>query len=148
MTRANANHYCAGLLMITTLYGGEAQAHEIHYQTGTGQAVTVELSFAYGSNPIFEPFRVFRPGEEVAFQTGRTDALGRLSFLPDGPGDWRVQITTEDGHGMDVMITVDEATAISAVQGPGAGRFALILAGIGYLLGIAGAWVLFRRRRD
>ncbi len=144
--RANPIHYCTGLLMITVLSGGEAQAHEIHYQAGAGEAVTLELSFAYGSNPIYEPFRVYRPAEDVAFQTGRTDALGRLSFLPDRPGDWRVQVTAEDGHGIDVTVSVDEAAAISAVEGPGAGRFALMLAGIGYLLGIAGAWVLFRRR--
>ncbi|MFU8877303.1 MAG: hypothetical protein ACNA7E_04115 [Wenzhouxiangellaceae bacterium] len=130
------------------LVANAAHGHAISYQAGSAEAISVEFSFPHGAGPVDQPYTIHRAGEENAFQTGRTDALGRMSFLPDRPGDWQVRLTTTDGHGVELTVAVDEAGAIAAVHGPGHGRFTLVLAGIGYLFGLAGAWILLRRRGE
>ena len=62
-------------------------------------ATVVTSSHPFGAPPIFQPYRVHAPGSDVAFQTGRSDELGRVSFVPDRAGEWRIVVSTEDGHG-------------------------------------------------
>ena len=136
-----------GLSLALLLLGNPAEAHRMDHAVSSAEAQVLTVSFPYGQQPIFEPYQVFAPDTDVAFQTGRTDMQGRVSFLPDRPGRWRVAVTTEDGHGLEVRIRVDEDLAITEVEGPGAGGLAMTLAGVGYLLGLGGLFVLWRQRR-
>jgi len=130
------------LLLVTSLAWG----HRMHHEVSTAEAQVLTVSHAFGQQPVFEPYQIFAPDTDVPFQTGRTDMQGRVSFLPDRPGRWRVIITTEDGHGVEVRVRVDEALEITEVEGPGAGGLAMTLAGVGYLLGLGGLLVLWRQR--
>ena len=124
-----------------------AWGHRMNHEVSTAEAQLLSVSYAFGQQPIFEPYQVFAPDTDVPFQSGRTDLQGRVSFLPDRPGRWRVVITTEDGHGMEVRIGVNEALEITEIEGPGAGGLAMTLAGVGYLLGLGGLLVLWRQRK-
>ena len=139
---------CLPCLVLAFAMVGNAQAHRMDQAVSQDEAMVVSLSFAYGHPPSYESYRIFAPGQEVAFQTGRTDALGRLSFLPDRPGAWRVVVSTDDGHGVEMTIDVDESMTITEVTAPGHTHWAGVLAGIGYLLGLAGLLVLWRNRRS
>ncbi len=123
-----------------------AWSHSMHHEVSTAEARVLTLSYTFGQQPVFEPYQIFAPDSDVPFQTGRTDAQGRVSFLPDRPGRWRVLVTTEDGHGIEVRIRVDEGLQVTAIEGPGAGGLAMTLAGVGYLLGLGGLLVLWRQR--
>ena len=133
-----------GLLLFTSLAWG----HRMHHEVSSAQAQVLTVSHAFGQQPIFEPYQVFAPDSDMPFQTGRTDLQGRVSFLPDRPGRWRVVVSTEDGHGVEVRVRVDEALAITQVENPGAGGLAMTLAGVGYLLGLGGLLVLWRQRKS
>jgi hypothetical protein len=61
---------------------GQALAHDLQHEIGEGEAVSVRLFYADGSDFAFESYEVYRAGEEVPFQVGRTDLLGRVVFLP------------------------------------------------------------------
>jgi nickel transport protein len=79
-------------------------AHEISQTVTRGNAVVIELK-EDGNLPFgHEPFEIYRKGEEKPFQTGTTDALGRIVFLPDRQATWRVRAFSEDGHGTDFTI--------------------------------------------
>ncbi|MGY6555268.1 MAG: hypothetical protein ACXIUM_12195 [Wenzhouxiangella sp.] len=132
------------LLLLTSLAWG----HRMNHEVSTAEAQVLTVSYAFGQQPIFEPYQVFAPDTDIPFQSGRTDLQGRVSFLPDRPGRWRVVVTTGDGHGVEVRIRVDEALAITEIQGPGAGGLAMTLAGVGYVLGLAGLLVLWRQRKS
>jgi len=125
---------------------GNAQAHRMHHEVGHDQTVVVSLSYPYGHPPAYETYRVYAPGEELVFKNGRTDAQGRLTFAPNRPGPWRVVVSTDDGHGVDLEIEVSEEMVVTEVSGPGHSHFGMILAGVGYLFGLAGALVLWRQR--
>lgn len=123
-----------------------AAAHRMDHAVGAAEAQVVTLSYPFGAPPMYEPYRIYAPGADAAFQTGRTDRLGRVSFVPDRPGDWRVVVNTEDGHGTELTVRVGDDLAVAETRGPGRGGVAMTLAGVGYLLGLAGVLVLWRNR--
>lgn len=139
------------LVLATGLAAGPAAAHEILRTIHDGTASVVELSNADGSPFSYESFEVYRPGETVAFQVGRTDRLGRIVFVPDRAGSWRVRAFAEDGHGADfVFHAAATGTGAVAVRDAGTplGRASRIVAGVGIVLGLFGAWSLFGRRQS
>ncbi|NGP53877.1 hypothetical protein [Thioalkalivibrio sp. XN8] len=139
------------VLAWSCLVPASARAHALLHEIVDADTVVVKLSFAGGDAPLFEPYEVYRPGADTPFQAGRVNAQGEISFRPDQPGEWRVKVFTEDGHGTVVRLVVDEAMAAAVIQATQsqhrhwyAGR---VLAGLGYLLGLFGIWALWRARR-
>jgi len=70
-------------------------------------AVTVEFYFPDDDKPLFEPYQIYGPDSDIPFQTGRINAIGEVSFRPDRPGNWRVQVNTSDGHDIQVQVQTD-----------------------------------------
>lgn len=134
------------LAVVPLLVVRSASAHRMDHAVAPLEAQVVTLSYPFGAPPMFEPYRVYAPESDVAFQTGRTDRLGRVSFVPDRPGEWRVVIATEDGHGTTLVVPVDDEAGTAAKHAPRRGGFAMTLAGVGYLLGAAGVLLLWRQR--
>ncbi len=85
-------------------------SHELLHRVDNGKdAVVVEFYFADNSKFSYEEYKVFRPGNSrIPFAVGRTDALGRVVFLPDTDGVWRVKVTSNTGHGADLSIKVTQ----------------------------------------
>ncbi len=70
----------------------------------------MQFHFASEDDFSFESYEVYSPKEsEIPFAVGRTDAKGRLFFMPDTNGTWRVKAFSEDGHGAVVDVNVDAA---------------------------------------
>lgn len=86
-------------------------AHELIQNVSRGSAVVIELKTPDNTPFSYEQFEVYRKGEETPFQTGRTDALGRIVFVPDRQSTWRVRAFSEDGHGTDFTIDAGPADA-------------------------------------
>jgi len=99
----------AALCCLATV--GLARAHELIQTVTRGSAVVVELKSPDTSPFSYEQFEIHRQGEETPFQTGRTDALGRIVFVPDRQATWRVRAFSEDGHGTDFTIDAGPADA-------------------------------------
>jgi hypothetical protein len=55
-------------------------------------------------------------------------------------------IATENGHGTTLLVPVDDEAGTAAKQAPRRRGLAMTLAGVGYLLGAAGAFLLWRQR--
>ena len=130
--------------------GGAAtgvRAHEVDHQVTRADAVVVALQYADGSPFAYEQYEVLPPGETVPFQTGRCDAQGRVVFLPDRPGDWRVKASSEDGHGAELTVAVDAVGSAAARPRSLWERSSRLVTGIALLFGIFGLFTLFARRR-
>ena len=136
------------LLASILILSSTAAAHEIERSITRQEAVVVRLSYGDGTAFSYESYEVIRPGEEVPFQTGRTDAEGRISFLPDTEGTWRVRAFSEDGHGADLEVDVGaNGLSLEAERRPD-GRWTRVLIGLGVLLVLFGMLrLLFRRSR-
>jgi nickel transport protein len=128
------------------LLAGALHAHSLVHTAQAGNALVVELRYGDGSPFSYEAAEVFRPGETVPFLAGRTDANGRLAFVPDQPGEWRVRAFSEDGHGGDFRVAAGAAAgpAASAPTLDGVGGLAV---GLSILFGLFGLWSLFLRKK-
>jgi nickel transport protein len=123
-------------------------AHRIDHTVSRQETVLVVLGYGPDEPVEDASYRVYGPGTGPAFTTGRTAADGSLAFKPDRPGTWRVTVTDEGGHGTVLRVEVadDEVLAEPAAPTP-ASDGPMLLAGVGYLFGIAGLLALWQARR-
>jgi nickel transport protein len=128
------------------LLAGALHAHSLSHTAQSGSAVIVELRYADGSPFSYESAEVFRPAESIPFLAGRTDANGRLAFVPDRAGEWRVRAFSEDGHGGDFTVSAGGDGTAPAGRSP-LGAFERVAVGVALLFGIFGIWSLFLRKR-
>jgi nickel transport protein len=128
------------------LLAGVLHAHSLSHTVQTGSAVIVDLRYGDGSPFSYESAEVFRPSESVPFLSGRTDANGRLAFVPDRSGDWRVRAFSEDGHGGDFTVPASGDGTVPARPAP-LGAIERVAVGVALLFGLFGIWSLFLRRR-
>lgn len=134
-------------LVVAIALIGPSHAHDLHSSVGGGEAVVVKLYFIDDKPFAYEAYEVFREGETVPYQVGRSDALGRVVFLPDRAGEWRVKAMSEDGHGVDVVLYTDEAARIEVRDKPLFERYGRILVGVALILGLFGLLNLYLRRK-
>jgi nickel transport protein len=135
-------------LCLLLLVPATAVAHGVATTTATGPAVTVTATYGDGLPLSFEACEVLAPEDEVPFQVGRTDRLGRVVFAPDRPGTWQVKVTTADGHGTTVSVAVGD-DLLTTPSGPTGARTRSwkIITGIGVLFGAFGLLALVQQRR-
>jgi len=126
-------------------------AHGVDTWIDRGDAIRVHFSSDHAGPMIDVGYRVFAPDGRSVFASGQTDALGRAVFAPDRAGTWRVLMASEDGHGAEVEIALstEDLAGTHARSEPvhvaGAVPAGSTLAGVGYVLGLAGLLALLRR---
>jgi len=125
-----------------------AQAHDLQYSVGGGQAVVIRLFYMDNAPFTFEGYEIYREGEKLPYQVGRTDSQGRIAFLPDRAASWRIKATSEDGHGLDFKISTDAAAMLSGTEKPFYERYARIVVGIAVILGLFGFLGLYVKRKQ
>lgn len=135
------------LALPAALLAGTLHAHSLSHSAQPGSAVIVELRYADGSPFSYETTEVYRPAETVPFLAGRTDANGRLAFVPDRSGDWRVRAFSEDGHGGDFTVAAAPNGGSSAPSA-GLGTVGGLAVGLSVIFGVFGIWSLFVRRKS
>ena len=134
------------LLLLTAL----GYAHSVDYQVDSAKAIVVTARFSDEDLASYSPFEVFRPGEKIAFQTGRTDQLGRVVFAPDKPGTWLVKIQAESTHGLhgiSVPIEVGQDAIVVNYKRPLVATHTKLVVGVALLIGFFGLLSFFRRNQ-
>ncbi|MEJ5338234.1 MAG: hypothetical protein ACK42C_09340 [Aquificaceae bacterium] len=101
-----------------------------------GNCILVRFYFQDGTAFSYEEYEVYRKGDRVPFQRGRSDALGRVVFCPDRDGLWLLKISSQDGHGAELELSL-RAGRPEQRHSP-AESYKRVLSGLGYLLGIFG----------
>jgi nickel transport protein len=94
----------AALLALAMAAMRPACAHEVHEHVSQATATVVQLRYADDEPFAFERYELFADGSDKLTLSGRTDAQGRIVFLPDATRRWRLRAFSADGHGVDVPI--------------------------------------------
>ena len=139
-----------GILFLILACPAMATAHAVDYRVEETRATTLVLNYIGGRAFAFESYEIFGPGDETPFQTGRTDRFGRLSFLPDRPGDWSIKAVSNDGHGVRAVVPVsDDLSARAERAKTRPGRTTGIALGL-LLIAVITVWVSlqYSRRRS
>ena len=135
------------VLAICAWLPGEAVAHDLQHRIEEGAAISIKLFFADGNEFSFESYEIYRGGDEIPFQVGRTDIQGRVVFIPDRAGTWRLKAFSEDGHGTDLSFTTGGEGGLEGANEPFLERHLRIIVGVSVIFGIFGLVDLFARRR-
>jgi hypothetical protein len=91
-----------------------ALAHGTTYRTSMVETAVVEFAYTDGERMAFMPFQLFAPGAGVEpARSGRTDREGRISFLADGEGTWRIEVRDEEGHRVRAEVVVAGGRAVT-----------------------------------
>lgn len=144
------------LVLIASAFPDAALAHGVGYRVSSKKAVTLEFYYSTGETMAYLEARTYSPSDEKnAFQSGRTDEFGRVSFAPDSEGEWRVVVRDDEGHIANAVVPVtpeflsggDEGGVSLAAQSSlprGADLFFRAALGVSVLFNIA---VLVRLRK-
>lgn len=138
---------CAILSAGLLLFAVTAPAHDLQYTVAASQAVVIRLFYLDDKPFTFEGYEVYRDGDKIPYQVGRTDSLGRVAFLPDRAGKWRIRAVSEDGHGLDFILTTGADARIEGSEKPVYERHGRIVVGVAVILGLFGLLSLYLRRK-
>jgi len=83
-------------------------AHNLQHDISYEESAVVTLHFADEGDFAYERYEIYAPKNKIPFQVGRTDAHGRVLFLPDIQGIWEIKLFSEDGHGKIIELEVDQ----------------------------------------
>ena len=148
MNILSSSTFLAWLIGVFLLMSRPALAHDLQYTVVGGQAVVIKLFYADNTPFTFEGYEIFRDGEKLPYQVGRTDSQGRIAFLPDRAADWRVKAFSEDGHGLDFKLSTDAAAALAGSEKPIFERYSRIFIGVAFILGLFGLLSLYLKRKQ
>jgi nickel transport protein len=120
LTARDAGWALAALMLVARI--PTAHAHEILHTVERGKAIAVKAYFADGEVLAYTEYQIFSPADpRIPYQKGRTDRSGYLAFVPDAPGAWRVRVTDNTGHGLDLVVSADTVGVQDPKSGPAAG---------------------------
>lgn len=126
---------------------GDALAHGAQYRVVGVSETQVEFAYTDGEPMSFASFELFGPADpRVPVRSGRTDRQGRVGFVPDAAGAWRIEVRDSEGHAVRAVLTSaggQVATQQSMPDWLGAISLSLNAVGIAWLL----QRLLDRRRR-
>jgi nickel transport protein len=127
----------AGILL-AALLAGPARAHSVTETLLDAPATVVRFAWATGGPVAQAGFRLWGPGDVEPWLTGRSDRDGRVAFVPDRAGPWRLELQADPEHKVTrtIEITADRS---AAAEGPwrrlGLVAGAAVAAAAGYLAG-------------
>ncbi|MDO8932675.1 MAG: hypothetical protein Q7U97_09800 [Rhodocyclaceae bacterium] len=122
-------------------------AHEVLHEMTQAQAVVVRLVYADDEPFSYESYELYPDGSQRPAQTGRTDAQGRVVFLPDRTTHWRLRAFSADGHGVDLKLETPPGGGSAAATDAAPDRGARLLFGLAVILAAFGALQLFIRKK-
>jgi nickel transport protein len=122
-------------------------AHEITRTVTRENAVVITLSDSNGSPFGHEEYEIKVKGEDRPFQTGRTDARGRIVFIPDRRASWQIRAFSEDGHGVDMNVDLGPEGTPGGGAPSGSDRASKIVFGVVMILLVFTIFLVVNRRR-
>ena len=139
------------LLLWILLVSSPALAHTVDYQIDGKQSVVVTVRLA--EDPAsYSEYELFPPDSaETPFQLGRSDAHGRIVFVPDKPGLWRLKVSADSQHGLhgkEIEITVDEQMVAQLDTRPLVSTHTRLVVGVSILFGLFGLISLLRSKKS
>jgi len=147
-------HVCTGMLVLAILLGlmitGSANAHRIYVDVNS-QGVEIEAYYGDGKPVRNADVTVYRSNDEV-YIIGKTDDDGKFSFEvtdPDPDSEYLTIVVEQLGHKAEVSI----GTGVESDSGEEMPLYLRVIAGFGYLIGLAGivsfysAWKLNKRSK-
>jgi len=146
---------CLCMTICLSVQAKDACAHGVRGRVSSVKTMVIEAEYDDGEPMSYAKVKISAPGAKLTFQPGRTDRNGRFCFFPDVQGEWKVAVSDEMGHRLEVNVPVDEAMKLKTDSAAGRpksslSRYEKVLIGIGIIFGVSGFffWRLGMRSRE
>jgi len=133
--------------IIAGLYS-PAIAHSVHYNV-ENKGISARIFYSENDPASYSQYEIFGPGDTVPHQKGRTDRNGFVSFLPDRPGIWIINVHGESEHGLhgaQIKVEVNKSLFMESFKKPIVATYTKLFVGISFILCLFGIWALFVRK--
>lgn len=138
-------YYIFCLLIFIPIF---SYSHEVRYSIDFSSSYVIDLYYANGTKFSFESYEIYKPGnEKVPYQVGRTNEIGRISFVPDISGKWKIKVFSDDGHGANFEIDVKEGKLKGEKKLDFFEKYSKPIFGLGIILTFFSIINLFLRRK-
>ncbi len=134
------------LALSIVLAGAPARAHGVDVAVAEESTVVLTARWDDGSPLALAAYRIHAVGEPEPAATGTTDEHGRIRFLPERAGEWRLVIHTPDGHGTETTFRSGNGGNADVMSPPAVGCPRLLV-GVSLILGVFGLVSLLSRFR-
>lgn len=136
------------LMILFFIFPSVLFAHEVRYSISRGEAYILDFYYSDGTKFAFESYEIYKPSNErTAYQVGRTNEHGVISFVPDTVGRWKVRVFSDDGHGASAELDITEDSKVTERKIDFFERFAKPTFGTGLILILFSIVNLFVRRK-
>lgn len=134
------------LLFLLMSYAPLVQSHGVEMSIDQAEASIITLRY-HNNQPFANvAYELFVAKSKSAYQSGRTDAQGRVVFVPGSIRQWRIRVFSEDGHGTDTHLEVDADSISRFSGGETVSATAYLVLGVGILLSGFGFLLLTVKR--
>lgn len=140
------------LIILILINNNFAYAHGTGWRVSDFKALSLEFAYSDGELMSYCETKIYSPSDDkIAFQTMRTDELGRAAFTPNQTGEWRVIVNDNQGHRSEAKINIENLDNLENVnlnlnsQAPAQEIYIRALLGVSLLFNIA-AIILLKRR--
>lgn len=135
------------LFFVLVVLVDPASGHGLRYKVTRDEAVIVKVTYANKKAFSLQKYEIFRPDEAIPCLTGRTDTEGRIMFIPDSSGTWRIKAYSEDGHGLNISLGTDGREVFFPPEESSSRNYTGLLLGLVIILGLFNLYALFLRRK-
>ncbi|HPF07722.1 MAG TPA: hypothetical protein PK293_16895 [Spirochaetota bacterium] len=122
-------------------------SHGVEYKISKNKVYTVSMNYSDGEIMNYTNYKIYSPGSESVFQSGLTDKNGKISFIPDAAGEWKVDVNDDTGHAASVIVKAGQVSDVSIASGNSLNIFQKIIMAICVIWGAAGTALYFRSRK-
>ncbi|PVV12023.1 MAG: hypothetical protein B6D77_06000 [gamma proteobacterium symbiont of Ctena orbiculata] len=143
---ATSNKIRSLFLLLLLSYAPLALSHGVGLAMARQEAQVIWLRHDDDTPLADADYELSVVGANTPYQTGQTDALGRVVFIPGDLLQWRLRVFSEDGHGVDKTFELTAAGAIHSHDDHGYSHITKLILGIGILLSVFGVVMLFVKR--
>ena len=140
-------HLCLLALLLIVIVPAGVLGHGVDYEIDHGGVVISAWYEGMTPEPMADAsVEVFGPGDDTAFQTGRTDRQGRFAFFPNRPGKWKVVINDGAGHALTAKVSVGQDMVLETRVRSRISPWSRLATGTGVIFGVFGLVFLVWRR--
>jgi nickel transport protein len=127
-----------------------ALAHSVHYEVQP-KGISVRIFYAANDPAGYSGYEIYGPGDAEAYQVGRTDKAGIVSFLPDRAGLWKIKVLGESSHGfhgVTIEVKVDQSFQLESFSKPLVAQYTKVIVGVSVIFGLFGIYALWRSKKN
>ncbi len=142
----SSNRIPAALLLMILLYPPLLLSHGTGFEINRQEATVLRLHHD-DDTPIADAnYELSMEGADLPYQTGHTDADGRVVFIPGDARQWHLRVFSEDGHGVDKHFELHAGATGYSRDPDSISSLSKAILGLGILLSGFGLMMLFLKR--